>query len=820
MIEQGLFKRHFTGRDGFIWWIGQVVSQKEWITNIPGKHTATTKDHQGFDYRYKVRIMGYHTADKNELPDRDLPWASVMLPVTAGGGTGGITETPTIAQGNFVYGFFLDGEDAQQPIIMGIIGYNQYSSIDDLPIGPVAFKPFNSFEKGVDNVPKYTLRTTPETPAAGTATTSTTQAGTATTSTSSSSGKDIEGKGKGGEQVKGTVGSTGNEEGASQGNKERGEKQYCLAKPTTCEKLPLGKIQKEMLNTIKEIQKARESVSSWKASVSTEIGEWQEFLEEKVKWLTDKIAEGAEWIVLQIQKYTVRLIEEKAKAFYFTLFPAAREGPFRDGVNTAMDLLICNFRKILKNIYKLVFKLLIGVIDKVVNVAECFVQDFLANILSSILNDILSAVTGALDVINGLVGGVLDIADSILGIVIDIFSYLTCIEEPECPQIDSWSVWNGPDKNSTFDFNSLFDQVKTLGEKFKNVPGDALAIVDNTVNSITGTIGNAINGFDVSPLGGTCGVGPLLCGPPTVEFFGGGGSGASAEAYVNLAGEIMGVNIISGGDGYTGSPFVKFKDDCGRGTGAVGRVITCKKTKKTPNDEKPPLGGDNGKDGCLNYEEDDLDEREICNVVIIQPGYGYLPKEDGSNGGGERTYGDKDQTIVRRSDGCYDLPYDPGEQIDVNPGDWVKYPCESPFKVEEVQTITAKKCPDQPVDDKIEPFIPIVDDIYIDNPGNNYEPGDCIIVTSTGECIGVVTSVTPNGSIVKVDTYKSDSQYFTFPNIIIDSKNGINGKVYPIFSFRTDDNFISSRTDDNLQQGTGLVTTVVDCVGKVPTPTC
>ena len=29
----------------------------------------------------------------------------------------------------FVFGFFLDGEDGQQPVIMGVIGFNDYTAV-------------------------------------------------------------------------------------------------------------------------------------------------------------------------------------------------------------------------------------------------------------------------------------------------------------------------------------------------------------------------------------------------------------------------------------------------------------------------------------------------------------------------------------------------------------------------------------------------------------------------------------------------------------------------------------------------------------------
>ena len=45
--------------------------------------------------RFKVRIFGYHEIEcgEPELADKDLPWAQVMYPVTAGGGGGGASSS-------------------------------------------------------------------------------------------------------------------------------------------------------------------------------------------------------------------------------------------------------------------------------------------------------------------------------------------------------------------------------------------------------------------------------------------------------------------------------------------------------------------------------------------------------------------------------------------------------------------------------------------------------------------------------------------------------------------------------------------------------
>ena len=123
MIEQGLFKRYFVGRDGFIWWLGQVAPESTWAENKAGVPTPNNDSIKGFGERYRVRIMGYHTANIDEIPDNELPWAYVMYPTTAGGGGRSGSQNANISQGDFVFGFFMDGEDAQMPVIMGILAY-------------------------------------------------------------------------------------------------------------------------------------------------------------------------------------------------------------------------------------------------------------------------------------------------------------------------------------------------------------------------------------------------------------------------------------------------------------------------------------------------------------------------------------------------------------------------------------------------------------------------------------------------------------------------------------------------------------------------
>jgi hypothetical protein len=120
MIDESLLKSHNIGKDGFSWWIGQVCESKTWAANFPELPVDTDKDLPGFRRRVKVSILNYHTYSKEELPNDDLPWAYCLMPTSAGGGSGGFSESLALTGGEWVFGFFLDGSDGQQPVIIGL----------------------------------------------------------------------------------------------------------------------------------------------------------------------------------------------------------------------------------------------------------------------------------------------------------------------------------------------------------------------------------------------------------------------------------------------------------------------------------------------------------------------------------------------------------------------------------------------------------------------------------------------------------------------------------------------------------------------------
>ena len=68
--------------------------------------------------RLRVRALGIHTSDKSKIATADLPWASVILPSTSAG-ISGLGQSPSfIVEGSWVWGYFRDGNDLMQEMVV------------------------------------------------------------------------------------------------------------------------------------------------------------------------------------------------------------------------------------------------------------------------------------------------------------------------------------------------------------------------------------------------------------------------------------------------------------------------------------------------------------------------------------------------------------------------------------------------------------------------------------------------------------------------------------------------------------------------------
>lgn len=98
----------FMGKGDFVWWYGVVEDRKDPL----------------FIGRVKVRCIGWHTDDKTPegIPTEDLPWAEVVQPIHSAAMSGIGTSPTGPLPGTHVFGFFRDGHDAQEPVVLGTVG--------------------------------------------------------------------------------------------------------------------------------------------------------------------------------------------------------------------------------------------------------------------------------------------------------------------------------------------------------------------------------------------------------------------------------------------------------------------------------------------------------------------------------------------------------------------------------------------------------------------------------------------------------------------------------------------------------------------------
>ena len=100
-----MLDNNFLGRNGFIWFNGVVEDRQD-----PQKLG-----------RLRVRCVGIHTDNKDDLPTSDLPWSQLIHPITSSGISGLGSSPGFVVEGTWVFGYFRDGVNMQEPMIMGTL---------------------------------------------------------------------------------------------------------------------------------------------------------------------------------------------------------------------------------------------------------------------------------------------------------------------------------------------------------------------------------------------------------------------------------------------------------------------------------------------------------------------------------------------------------------------------------------------------------------------------------------------------------------------------------------------------------------------------
>jgi len=840
MIQEGLFKNHFVGRDGFIWWIGQVAPEETWKDNIPGRPAFSNEAQPGFAERYKVRIMGYHTPDREVLPDESLPWATVMYPVTAGSGGRASSQNANITQGMFVFGFFIDGDQAQQPVIMGCLGYNDYQTVQStIEENDFGYVPFTGYKENESKRASYQVRAD--------------DSEQITSGQENASGKPINDK-----LTTSVSGGNTVTDSSSSEMKDDGQVKEPLSVNSDCRPLPTAKIQQIQKNLRKAVETVERSKTEWQKNLVVDTT----LLDAKKKALISEgaklVAGQAKWILGQNQKTIFEKVNTNLKDSYYNRMPNGRQD-LKEEVEKVNDQLGCLFRNLADGLVGMLEGYLTDMVNKAVNVPSCASENMIGAMLGQLANAIDSSLADMFGALDGMMGDVSKMAPGeSLDIIGDVLSLLECEENTGCPQTTEWSLWDGPTATSSGGIGDIMNFAKGFSDKLKNlkVPDFDFKLPFDDIAGKNSEAG--------------CNTGPVACGPPTLDIYGGAGIGAAGNLIVSRLGEILGADMKSFGRFYDDDAQARVIDVCGIGQGA---------------DIEPIVGE--------YIDEDGNTQMGVLDIRVKQPGINYLGQPNGSTGGDGRVWARPDDTSLTHGDGTLNIPTPPGNIITVVPGDTVLLPpgtqvVTEPLTSGDVQVIPPEQLIGSEVLDKdkidgvnlddiygavvdkdatkqlietaqlslvgqgdedikggsphlvekagkfTSPPLPVkadpgiyptsstgaypailtLCDVFIESPGIGYEPEDTIVIEPN---IGatVVPEFNEMGNLISAKVTAGGEGFTSMPNIYVKSATGFNAVLLPKFC-------IDRIAKDELKEfdrAQDRLVSIVDCVGVVPFPT-
>ena len=323
-----LFNPGFLG-GSFLWWIGQIVDDSTWRDNTnSGKYEDRTSI-PGWGRRYKVRIIGLHDQGETTIPSDQLPWAQVMYPVTAGGGQTGAMDSTKLRQGNMVFGFFLDGQDQQVPVIMGVLGNNSQTvlaqknstvedTITDTQPGILAK---SGYSEGT-NPKSGTARETPpdddlslEEPPEG------------TVSNESADG------------IQQTT-------AADSRRQAKCEEKIALMKPDPKEFISssLKGIQTVIENLTNRIDTILQSLQSYADAITNKVTDAQEAIQNIIQSASREISKFMKPIFDKIQEFALKILNQGFNMIIAAL-PSSMRFQFKDMVQQLTELMLCMYNK-------------------------------------------------------------------------------------------------------------------------------------------------------------------------------------------------------------------------------------------------------------------------------------------------------------------------------------------------------------------------------------------------------------------------------------------------------------------------------------------
>ena len=402
------------GNDGFTWWVGQIEG------------TAQDEKNNKGGYRYKVRIVGDHTSNKEVLPTKNLPWATAIMPITTPFAPGNICgANPQLVKGCWVIGFYLDTEK-QKPIIMGSIGQvpGATSVINDIdPNDSEAFKtgvrtgdlapiPSKDGEEGVDGTAK-------------------TGGGLATGRKRGDGEEDVPLPPAKVEAIK--------------------DEQWCQVVAEKCKDVDLKTQMTNILGELlAEIQNNNGNIGTYYVSkvtggINSAVSEGRSKVNKAIRVVREFLARVKGWITTKIQEAVDALV----KAILQPNESGNVLTPVTEWFNNILKDLGCKMADLGERLEAWLTNLLMSYINQIYRAAICQIDELVNGIISKIqqlMNDLLDSVLGPLQDILGAIAAPLDLIGQAINYVLKLLG-ISC---------------SGPDQTC-----AKYKKVCTTGEKKK-----------------------------------------------------------------------------------------------------------------------------------------------------------------------------------------------------------------------------------------------------------------------------------------------------------------------------------------------------------------
>lgn len=523
MLDQSLVPSHFIGRDGFRWWIGQIPP-----LSSMGKQVSNG----GWGNRFKVRIFGYHPYSEVDLPNEDLPWAQCLIPTTSGSGAANCSTGVQLQQGDVVLGFFLDGDNAQVPVILATFG--RTSSVPSLQYSS-PFVPFTGFSGPIAANPKGPKQESNE-----------------PLTTSSPSPQDVSP-----EQAQRLSEATGQE--VISINSAIGDI-IPLANTVQNTKLSnLKSIFTNLINFIKRIgdslDKVRQAIQNAADKIVTLMNEFVgKLMNTMITYLKDILAKGVDLLYKLVFSQVLAATGNPVAAH---LAGVAAQSAMVSPVKLLEDSFACIAGAIIDQIRDVVVDIITSAVESIDRFVSCIEDQLTGTLLNTVINTIESLILGPLSGVEKLLQffGDFNVGETLRSSVSDLAG-----------------------SGAAFDCNQKYEEFKGMVNQWVVGAGPKY-MVENPFQGIQEIVNIQKIGAEL----GECFSGALkIASAPIINIFGGVGSGAKAvpifgnlvqDKNGNVTASVIGVQITDPGSGYTFPPFIEIVDDNNQGYGAIARSL-------------------------------------------------------------------------------------------------------------------------------------------------------------------------------------------------------------------------------------------------------